>query len=176
MHHKHLFALLLLALTPALFAQNTLKFNNKDYPATANWDFLCERYALSGKADIQIAATEKGGLLQIAMRTNEPAFYIGGTVYLYLENQDIIVCTDKNLRKSNADATTAWFLLTSAEMKKLRTSRLGSVRFNIRGKADAFSGQTGNFTAVNKKSYFSFALHKPEQFETETEIAALVQP
>jgi hypothetical protein len=37
----------------------TLTLKGKTYPATDSWDFICEQYALSGSAQVQIAKTEK---------------------------------------------------------------------------------------------------------------------
>jgi hypothetical protein len=51
----------------------TLTLKGKTYPATDSWDFICEQYALSGSAQVQIAKTDKGGLLQLSVETANPS-------------------------------------------------------------------------------------------------------
>lgn len=173
---KPLFAFVLLLLTPMLVAQELMMLKDgKQIPATASWDFICENYALTGTARVQVAKLEKGGLLKLTIDTTDPAFIIGGVVYVYLEDQSILVCTDKNLRANKDGQASAWYSFTEREMAKLKTVDIGSIRFNIRGTAKKFSSQTGNFTAVNKKAYFSVGDNKPEKHETATSISELYQ-
>jgi len=157
-----------------LSAQNTTVLQDgKQIPATS-WDFLCERYALTGKANIQIAKTEKGGILKITVDTNGKGFFIGGTAYVYLSDFTAIACTDKTLRVQTDTTTAAYYVLTPIEMVRLKKFDIQSIRFNIRGKADSFSSQIGNFTALNKKSYFgTFGKEDRNIFDTAVEIALL---
>ncbi len=173
MNLKHLFVLLLL---PFLCqAQQTMELKGKSYPATEKWDFICENYALTGTATIQIAKADKGGLLEISTATTDPSFYIGGVAYVYLADQTVMVCTDKNLRENKDGKMTAWYQFSAVEMQKLKTTAIESIRFNIRGNARKFSSQIGNFTAVNKKSYFTTNENKPSHFLTDNQINALYQ-
>ena len=156
-------------------AQETFTLpNGNTYPSTPSWSFLCERYALSGKTTIQIAKTEKGGILKIAAETTSKDFYIGGTTYVYLSDYTAIACTDKNLRAQTENGTAAYYYFTPAEMNRLKSNDILSVRFNIRGNTNSFSSQIGNFTALNKKSYFgTFGKEYKNIFETAAEIALL---
>lgn len=173
---KHLFAFCLLLFSPSIFAQEmmTLK-DGKQIAATPQWDFICENYALTGTAKIQIAKNDKGGQLKITVATTDAGFFIGGVVYVYLDDQTALVCTDKGIRENKDGQTSAWYTFSVAEMAKLKKTEIQSVRFNIRGASKTFSSQTGNFTAVNKKSYFSLKDNKPATFETAAAIAALYQ-
>lgn len=170
---KPLLALTLLLFSVAAFPQAMTTKDGKQYPATENWDFICENYALTGTAKIQVARTEKGGLLQITAQTTDPSYFIGGVVYVYLDDNTIIVCTDKNQRLTKDNETTAWYAFSAIEMEKLKKTNIESVRFNIRGNPKKFGSQIGNFTAANKKTYFSIRENKPAQFETASEIGAL---
>lgn len=170
---KHLFALAFLFCSMTVFPQAMTLKDGKQYPATEAWDFLCENYALTGISNIQIAKTEKGGSLKITMQTTEPSYYIGGVAYVYLSDNTIIVCTDKNLRENKDGQTTAWYSFSAVEMNKLKTTNIESVRFNIRGNPKKFSSQIGTFTAFNKKTYFSVRENKPAVFETAAQISAL---
>jgi hypothetical protein len=152
----------------------TLK-DGKQTPATPAWDFVCENYAFTGKACIQIAKAEKVGMLKITIDTTDPGFFIGGVVYVYLKDQTALVCTDKRLHENKDGKTWAWYSFSAIEMNKLKTTDIESIRFNIRGNAKKFSSQTGNLTAVNKKSYFSVTNNKPAIYETAAAISALYQ-
>lgn len=156
-------------------AQETITLpNGNSYLSTASWSFLCERYALSGKTTIQIAKTDKGGILKISADTTSQDFYIGGTTYVYLSDHTAIACTDKNLRAKTENGTVAYYYFTQAEMNRLKVNDILSVRFNIKGNSNAFSSQIGNFTALNKKSYFgTFGKEDKNIFATAEEIALL---
>jgi len=173
---KHLFAFIFLLFSSTFLAQEimTLK-DGRQIPATAQWDFICENYALTGISKIQISKNEKGGLLKITVNTTDPSFFIGGVTYVYLADLTALVCTDKNIRENKDGQMTAWYSFTASEMSKLKTTNIESIRFNIRGAAKKFSSQTGNFTAINKKAYFSVRENKPAKHETASEIAALYQ-
>lgn len=156
-------------------AQETMVLKDgKQIPATKAWTFLCENYALTGKSDIQFAKTESGGILKISIGTVNPAFFIGGTTYIYLSDFTAIACTDKNMRAKSENGIVAYYYLTVSEMSRLKKFEIQSIRFNIRGKSNTFSSQNGNFTALNKKSFFgTFGKEEKNSFETAEEIALL---
>ena len=172
MIHKHLFAV-------ALLLYSVFSFGQESFPAqkltsqTESWDFICENYALTGKAAIQISKTEKGGNLNISIATTDPSYYVGGVVYVFLDDYSIIVCTDKGIRKSEKGIIAAQYTFTVSEMSKLRKTDIASIRFNIRGNQKTFGSQTGNFTAVNKKTYFSTTENKIQTYETASQINSL---
>lgn len=165
---------LILLFSTVAFAQQSLSFNGKTYPATPQWDFVCENYALSGSAQVQIAKTEKGGLLQLSVATTEPTFAIAGNVYVELADMSVIVCTDKNFRANTNEQLVAYYVFSAAEMNRLKKSEIRSIRFSIQGKKEKFASQTGYFTAVNKKSYFStFYNTNKKSFDTAQEVQLL---
>lgn len=155
-------------------AQESLSFKGKTYPTTPAWNFICENYALTGEATIQIAKTETGGLLKISVETTDPKLQITGTTYIYLVDNTIIVCIDKKNTETVANKTVNYFNLSAIEMNKLKKTDIQSIRFNISGTTNKFSSQIGNFTAVNKKSYYATKFDKSKNsFNTAEEITAL---
>lgn len=173
---KKLFVLLLIGLSFQAFSQETLVTKDgKTYPATQTWNFICENYALTGKAAFQIAKTDKGGLLKLTVETTDSTFYIGGVVYVYLEDNTVLVCTDKGMRQTADTSVTSFYNFSAIEMNRLKKTNITSIRFNIKGTPKKFSSQVGNFTAVNKKAYFSTSEIKPGTFETASEINSLYQ-
>ena len=142
----------------------------KSYKATPIWNFICKNYAYSGTTQVQIAKTEKGGLLKIVIETNDSSFAIAGTIYADLIDMSTIVCTDKNIHEVNGNQIISYYTLTAAEMNRLKKTEIQSLRYFIKGKNNKFSSQTGYFTAINKKTYFATA-HDNTKKSYETDVA-----
>ena len=171
---KRLFNLFLLV-GAAAFSQELMTLqNSKTYPATPTWDFICENYALTGSAKIQIAKNEKGGLLKITVETSNNTFIIAGTAYLFLMNNETITCTDKGIREISGTQISSYYSLAAVEMNRLKHTEIQSIHFNIKGKTTGFSSQIGNFTAVNKIKYFATAYDASKKsYDTSQQIKAL---
>lgn len=172
---KKLLLIFFFACFTKLSAQEFIKYNGSaSYPATKTWDFICERYALSGITQIQVAKTEKGGVLKITVDTTNPDFIIAGTLYLDLIDNTVITCLDKKIREIQNNQITSYYFLSSIEMNKLKITDIQYIRFYIKGNQDQFSSQTGNFTAINRMKYFSTAFDKTKKsYNTAAEISDL---
>nr|WP_315173231.1 hypothetical protein [uncultured Flavobacterium sp.] len=167
-----LFTLLILSVTG--FSQEMISFNSsKKYPATPSWNFICENYALTGFTEVQIAKTEKGGLLKLAVETTNPTYTISGTAYIYLSDNTFIICSDKGNREKIDTKIVSYYSFTPIEMSQLKKNDIQSIRFTIKGIATKFNSQIGNFTAVNKKEYFATYDNSPKSYHTANEIKAL---
>lgn len=166
---------LLLLISNFALAQVTLSIKgSKPYPATQNYVFICEKYALTGETNVQIAKTEKGGVLKLTIATANDLVKIAGGVYVDLANGDVIPCVDKNVKESSDGTTTAYYYFTPAEMIKLKKTDIQAIRFILTGTSKTFGNQTGYFTAVNKMSYFSTAFDKSKKsFDTAAAISVL---
>lgn len=176
MQIKHiLFLFLFFAFSKTTFGQEKMTYKgSKQYPATASWDFICENYALTGITKVQIAKTDKGGTLKLAMQTTDSTFNIVGTVYIYLSDNSIIVCSDKGIRENIGDQIISYYSFSEIEINKLKKTDIESLRFNIKGNQKRFSSQTGNFTAFNKKVSFKTDDTKINRiYNTAQEISAL---
>jgi hypothetical protein len=147
---------------------------SKAYPATQNYTFICEKYAFSGETNVQVAKTEKGGILKLSIATANAEARIAGGVYVDLANGDVIACVDKNVKETIEGKTTSYYYFTPAEMIKLKKADIQGIRFIIAGNSKSFGNQTGYFTAVNKIDYFSTVYDKSKKtFDTATTISAL---
>jgi hypothetical protein len=173
MTHKILFLLLILPLLA--ISQNSMQYKgNKSYQGTKNWNFISENYALTGDVSVQIAKAENGGILKLAVISTNSKFIIKGTVYVYLADNTIITCTDRVDFESTADTIAAYFRFTNTEMQQLKKTNIQSIRFNIQGNSKNFSSQIGNFTAINKKSFYTTTYNTEQNIhETSKEIRAL---
>lgn len=140
-----------------VFGQETMTVESKSYPASPSWKFMCDNYVLSGIATIQIAKSDKGGFLKIAVVTNNPNFFIAGNIYVDLKDFTAIICTDKGLRTIEGNQIVSYYSFSQAEMSRLQKVDIESIRFCIKGKSTSFSSQTGYFTAINKKKFFHTA-------------------
>ena len=167
--------LILLLLSSFANAQETMSVKgSKAYPATQNYTFICERYAFSGETNVQIAKTEKGGILKLSIATANGEARISGGVYVDLANGDVIACVDKNVKETADGKTTSYYYFTPAEMVKLKKADIQGIRFIVTGNSKSFGNQTGYFTAVNKIAYFSTAYDKSKKtFDTATAISTL---
>jgi hypothetical protein len=167
--------LILLLLSSFANAQETMSVKgSKAYPATQNYTFICERYAFSGETNVQIAKTEKGGILKLSIATANGEARISGGVYVDLANGDVIACVDKNVKETVDGKTTSYYYFTPAEMVKLKKADIQGIRFIVTGNSKSFGNQTGYFTAVNKIAYFSTAYDKSKKtFDTATAISTL---
>ena len=167
--------LILLLLSTFANAQETMSVKgSKAYPATQNYTFICEKYAFSGETNVQIAKTEKGGILKLSIATANAEARISGGVYVDLTNGDVIACVDKNVKETIDSTTTSYYYFTPAEMLKLKKADIQGIRFIVTGNSKSFGNQTGYFTAVNKTNYFSTAYDKSKKtFDTAKAISAL---
>ncbi|WP_291145551.1 hypothetical protein [Flavobacterium sp. UBA7680] len=167
--------LLLLFISIFANAQQTMSVKgSQPFPATQEYTFICEKYAFTGEANIQIAKTDKGGILKITIATSNDKAKIAGGLYVDLANADVIACTDKNVKESSEGKTTAYYYFTPAEFAKLKKNDIYAVRFIINGGSNTFGNETGYFTAHNKKNYFSTAYDKSKKsYDTAKEISVL---
>jgi len=142
--------------------------------STSVWNFLCERYAYSSYLEVQISKTATGGLLTLALESASTTTIFSGTSYLFLHNNTVITCTDKNKRSTEGSKIISYYTLNAAEMKLVQQHRIDYIHFNIKGTTKSFSGQLGNFTALNKRSYFGKDTpENPNYFDTAADCKAL---
>lgn len=166
---------LLLLLSTFANAQETITVNgSKPFPATQKYTFICEKYAFTGETKVQIAKTDKGGILKLTIATANDKARIAGGLYVDLANADVIACTDKNVKEAADGTTTAYYYFTPSEFLKLKKTDIYAIRFIIAGGPNNFGNQTGYFTTYNKMNYFSTAYDKSKKsYDTAKEISVL---
>ena len=143
------------------------------FPSTG-WDFICEKYALTGLVHVQITKTENSGIMKLSIATTNVTFTISGTVYVFLKDNTIITCLDKAQHYVAGNSIASNYYLSLAEMTKLKRTAIESIHFNIKGTTQGFNSQVGNFTALNKKHYFATAFDQTKKsYDTAADITAL---
>ena len=166
---------LFLLLSTFANAQQTMSVKgSKPFPATENYTFICKKYVLTGEVDVQIAKTDKGGILKLTIATTNNKTRISGGAYVDLVNGDVIACVDKNSKETTDGKTTSYYYFTPAELLKLKKTDIQAIRFIVTGNSNTFGNQTGYFTAANKKNYFSTAFDNSKKtFDTAKAISLL---
>ena len=155
----------------SLYSQEKMTLNDlKTIPATELWKFSSETYIYSGFVEVQIGNNGKEGTLLVQLEASEPNFYIGGNVYLFLEDGNVITCNDKNVRSISGKMIQSYYILTTAEINLLKKTKITDVRFRINGTQTQFSSPTGFFTAHNKIRSFGLP---DKTYDTTTEIKQL---
>ena len=168
------FLLFLLISSFAKAQQTIIIKGSKPFPATEKYTFICEKYVLTGEIDVQIAKTDKGGILKLTIATSNNQARIAGGVYVDLVNGDVIACTDKNMKETEEGSTTSYYYFTPSEFLKLKKTDIKAIRFIIADNSNTFGNQTGHFTALSRKNYFSTAFDKSKKtFDTAASISLL---
>jgi hypothetical protein len=146
----------------SLAAQNLIYKGDNPYPATSTWHFQCEHYDYP--LEVQIAKTSTGGYLRIATEVLDQIFYIGGSAFVLLDDGSMITCTDKGVRDYVDEKSVALYSFTQAEMDRLMTMNIQTIRFSIKAPKGLVGGNAGSYTAENSK-------YSPDQ--TAVEISSL---
>ncbi|WP_026978658.1 hypothetical protein [Flavobacterium tegetincola] len=161
---KIFISIILLLLTSTIFSQEKMLVNDqKTIEATELWSFSNDTYTYSGDLKVQIGNNGNGGTLLIQVETSDPSFKISGTVYLFLDDANVITCTDKNSRTVSGKMIQSFYILTASEINLLKKNKITDVRFRITGNETQFSSPTGFFTAKNKILSFSSI---PKSYDT----------
>lgn len=151
MFKKISFIIVAVLMFSGVFSQEKMILKGvKEIPATELWAFSSETYSYSGKLNVQIGKNDANGVLLLKIQVSEPQFRIGGTVYLFLEDGNVITCTDKNIKELEGNNVMAYYNLTPKEINLLKNNKITDVRFRILGNQTQFSSPTGFFTAHNK--------------------------
>lgn len=154
-----------------VFAQEQMLLNSKKtIPATEKWKFDAPTYTYSGFINTQIGNNGNGGTLLVEIESSEAQFYIGGTVYLFLEDGNVITCTDKNVRNTSEKMIQAFYLLTPSEINLVKKNKITEVRIRVNGTPTQFSSPTGFFTGHNQIKGFGLA---DKTYDTVTQIKQL---
>ena len=92
----------------------------------------------------------------------------------------MITCSDKGIRDHVDQKSIVLYVLTLAEIEKMKSLNIQKIRFTIKAKQGVYGGDTGNYTAENKKNlYGGYSLDGEKvknYYETSEEITALFNP
>ena len=138
------------------FSQNYIYIGDDQFKSTNTWEFKMNAKYWTSSPELVVAKKKDGsGYLMISMDVPFKSTYIGGTVFLFLEDGSIIKCTDKGIRDHLDDQSIAIYNFTKGEINSLKTKKIAKIRFSILG------GHEGKetFTANNKvKNEYGFII------------------
>lgn len=81
--------------------------------------------------DISIGKNGSSGILMLEAKVTFPDIYIGGNVYLFLDDGSRITCTDKNVKDKVDGKSIAVYYLTAGEIELLKEKDITTVRFTL---------------------------------------------
>lgn len=158
------------------YSQNIIYKGSKKYSATESWQF--KRVNDFGYLDVQVAKSENGGFLRLEVDASENLFYIGGNIYVFLEDGTMLTCTDKKIKDHVDGKCIVLYFFTNAEMEKLAELDIMKIRFTIEAKSGVWGSESGNYTAENKKAKSLSSLfekkEEKEYFDTSEAITLLL--
>lgn len=139
-----------IVMSSSVFGQEKPVLNEKQNSSSTDlWNFSVPNYSYSGNLNVQIQKNESSGTLLVAIQTSDVSFTISGTVYLFLEDGNVITCTDKNVHDVSEKMVQSYYILTPSEINLLKKNKITDIRFEVRGIQTQFSSPTGYFTAHN---------------------------
>jgi hypothetical protein len=157
------------------FSQDFMFVKGKKYKATPEWNLVCDTYSFDSNLRLQIAKTDYGAIVKIATTVSDVNFYLGERIFILLQNNSLIYCTDKGLREVNGNLVTSYFFVTAIEFKKLLAQNITDIRFKIIGKQSNFSSQTGMFTASNVLTVFDAYSKEKKIIDTKSAIRNIIK-
>ncbi len=169
-----LIGLILLA-TSICFSQDFMFLKGKSYKATPEWNLVCETYSFDSNLRLQIAKSDFGAIIKISTTVSDTKFYLGERIFILLQNNTLVYCTDKGLREVNGNLATSYFYVNAIEFKKLLAQNITDIRFKIIGKESNFSSQTGMFTASNVLTVFDAYSKDKKIIDTKTALRNLIK-
>jgi hypothetical protein len=131
-------------------AQNYIYFGDNQYESTNTWKF---NTPMGAGANCYLDATvskapNNGGYLMLS--TSDAHFdfqYIGGQVFVFLEDGSRIVCNDKGIRDRVNDRAISLYYFTAAEIETLKIKNIVRIRFTIMNKnVPAGMAGAGNYS------------------------------
>lgn len=141
-----LFVLLLCTLSRATFAQNYFYIGEQRYKTTPSWSFSfpgghelsMDYQGTTPFINVSIAKQSNGGYLVLSLYT----FHFNqfsGNVFLYLSDGSVIKCYDRNMGDYVNNKIIGVYLLSSAEIERLKRHRIESIRFSVKNRFEVQS-------------------------------------
>lgn len=171
MKTKIIFILIIITSFSKLFSQNLIFKGSEKFQATESWEFKCDLSAGIGHLDVQIAKKEKGGYLMLSIDSLGNTVFIGDNVYVFLENGNVITCTDKNIKDNVNGKSVVLYNFTNLEIKELEQYNILKFRFTLKPQRYVNGGDR-DFTAENTKYFVTFG-NTNNKFDTADAIRKL---
>lgn len=95
-------------------------------------------------------------ILSIKLGGGNPHERIAKSLFIYLDDNNILKCPDSNKYDVVDDVVTTIYYITNEQLTKLKSVNIDKIRFSIKCIDCISSGIEGDYTASNAVSKFSF--------------------
>ena len=124
----------------SLSSQNKIFIGDKSYPCSETFTFTYPDFFGKQDLDIMFIKDKDVGMIALTIKAHWKEDRIKGKILIYLDNETVITCLDRNKYDYvNGMATTIYYL-TKEEINKMKNSNITAIRF---------STDTENFEASN---------------------------
>lgn len=136
-----------------IVGQGNVFIGEKRYDATNSISFLGN----GGFADLTIQLAKKNdgsGLILLSKETHTKHEYVGGTIWIYLDDGRILKCFDKGTRDYANQKSTTIYYLTKQEVDILKEINIKSIRYSTKCSGGVITGSCDeNYISENKISF-----------------------
>lgn len=150
---RHLCILLLYFNCLTVIGQGFVFIGEKRFSASSTISFR----GSGGFLDLKIQFAKKGdgsGFILLSKETHSKHVFIGGTVWVYLDDGKILKCYDKGTRDYANDISTTIYNLTKQEIDILKETNIQSIRYSTKCTSGVNTGSCDeNFIAENKEGF-----------------------
>ncbi|NIK73150.1 hypothetical protein FHS56_000636 [Thermonema lapsum] len=154
--------LLLCCLSHAAFSQGYLYIGTQRYPSIYvglfrfPGDVFFRRNFSAPALSVEVAKRNGGGWLVISTYCQycDCGFFsrhFAGDVYLYLSDGSVIKCYDRGLRDCLNDDIIGIYMLSAAEVMRLKQHSIESIRFTIGPPKNVIGGRRESFIATSSE-------------------------
>jgi hypothetical protein len=131
----------------ALSSQNRIFIGEKAYPCSETFTFTYPHPHFLGEQnlDIKFIKDKDIGMIALTIKTDIGEYdRIKGKILIYLDNETVITCLDRNKYDYvNGKATTIYYL-TKEEINKMKKSNINAIRFStVEGNYEADKNHRG---------------------------------
>ena len=148
-------------------SQNYIYKGTQQIPSTSTWNFTTSG-GISGNISVTVAKSNTIGYLLLAIDVPMQEFSISGSVYLILQNGNMVTLNSRVAKDHVDDKSKVLFSISPANYALLRKNDIMQIRFSI---ANSMMKTKENYTAKNERTAAS--IYDSPKYETAIEIDAL---
>ncbi|MEO6252105.1 MAG: hypothetical protein ABIO79_02325 [Ferruginibacter sp.] len=141
-------------LVTQLYSQNYIYKGTQQIPSTSTWRFTTSG-GISGSLEVTVAKSRTNAYMMLAIDVPVPQFAISGSVYLILQNGNMIVLNSRVAKDHVDNQSKVLFNISSANYTLLQKNDIMKIRFTI---GDSMMKTKENYTANNEYSKYSTAI------------------
>lgn len=143
-----MFSILLIWAITIAKAQNSLLIGEQVYPCSYTYSFIQNSDFMRDPLDIIFANDNETIMVVVSLKTMTPV-RVSGNLFIYLDDNSIITCTDKGKFDYVDNIATTVYPLTSEQLNRLKNTNINKIRYSLKCFDCSESSEEGTFTASN---------------------------